>query len=71
MHDNIRSLNIKLTTEQIARIDSVQAFEHGFPSNFCGTDPTTNPIEGQPRNRVLDASGTVDFLPGPKPFGLA
>ncbi|GAA5966171.1 hypothetical protein JCM8115_003051 [Rhodotorula mucilaginosa] len=44
LHDNIRSLEIKLTSEQIAKIDSVQEFEHG---------------------------GTLDFLPGPKPFGLA
>lgn len=71
LHDNIRSLEIKLTAEQIAKIDSVQEFEHGFPSNFCGTDPTMNPIEGQPRNRLIAASGTLDFLPGPKPFGLA
>lgn len=71
LHDNIRSLEIKLTPEQIAKIDSVQEFEHGFPSNFCGTDPTLNPIEGQPRNRLIAASGTLDFLPGPKPFGLA
>jgi hypothetical protein len=30
-----------------------------------------NPIEGQPRNRLIAASGTLDFLPGSKPFGLA
>lgn len=30
-----------------------------------------NPIEGQPRNRLIGASGTLEFLPGAKPFNLA
>ncbi|POY71518.1 hypothetical protein BMF94_5439 [Rhodotorula taiwanensis] len=71
LHDNIKSLTIKLTAEQIQKIDAVQEFEHGFPHNFCGTDPTMVPNEGLPKNSLLGSSGTLDILPGPKPFGLA
>ncbi|GJN91667.1 hypothetical protein Rhopal_004690-T1 [Rhodotorula paludigena] len=71
LHDNIQSLEIKLTAEQIAEIDGTQEFEFGFPHNFCGTDPSLIPTEGRPQNILAKASGTLDFLPGPKPFGLA
>ncbi|BGP40286.1 Putative aryl-alcohol dehydrogenase aad14 [Rhodotorula kratochvilovae] len=71
LHDNIQSLSIKLTQEQIDKIDSVQAFEHGFPHNFCGTDATLPPSQHQPQNFLVPSQGTLDYLPGPKPFGKA
>jgi len=49
----------------------VQQFEHGFPHNFCGTDASLPPSQHQPGNMLLPSQGTIDFLPGPKPFGKA
>ncbi|KAK1995418.1 aldo/keto reductase [Colletotrichum falcatum] len=36
---NIDALNIKLTDEQIAYLESVKDFDVGFPTNFLGQDP--------------------------------
>ncbi|GAA5937519.1 hypothetical protein JCM3775_001253 [Rhodotorula graminis] len=71
LHDNIQSLSIKLTDAQVDKIDSVQQFEHGFPHNFCGTDSSLPPSKHQPSNMLLPSQGTIDVLPGPKPFGRA
>ncbi|GEM08962.1 aryl-alcohol dehydrogenase [Rhodotorula toruloides] len=69
LQDNIQALKIKLTKEQIARIDAVQAFEIGFPHNMIGTDPSLDVIY-DPKQSMI-ASDDIDHLPGPKPFGLA
>lgn len=37
--DNIQALSIKLTDEQIARLESVKPFDIGFPHNFIPADP--------------------------------
>jgi len=39
LQDNIKSLSIKLTEEQIKYLESVKPFEPGFPHNFLGQDP--------------------------------
>ncbi|EXJ85160.1 aryl-alcohol dehydrogenase AAD14 [Capronia epimyces CBS 606.96] len=39
--DNIQSLSITLTPEQIDYLESVQPFDVGFPCNFIGEDPKT------------------------------
>ncbi|GAA5824724.1 hypothetical protein JCM3770_003082 [Rhodotorula araucariae] len=71
LHDNIQSLTIKLTQEQIDKIDSVQDFNSGFPHDFCGTDASLPPSQHQPKNFIVPSQGTLDYLPGPKPFGKA
>ncbi|KAM0788304.1 putative aryl-alcohol dehydrogenase aad14 [Microbotryomycetes sp. NB124-2] len=65
LHDNIKALSIKLTPEQIKRIEEVKPFDFGFPSNFIGTDPS---IEGKSGNFLINSGGTVDFLKGPQPL---
>lgn len=39
LHDNIQSLKITLTPEQIGHIESVRPFHVGFPNTFIGDDP--------------------------------
>ncbi|KAJ5756904.1 aryl-alcohol dehydrogenase aad14 [Penicillium nucicola] len=39
LHDNILSLKIRLTAEQISYLESQKPFDVGFPSNFIGPDP--------------------------------
>ncbi|KAM0788305.1 putative aryl-alcohol dehydrogenase aad14 [Microbotryomycetes sp. NB124-2] len=65
LHDNIKALSIKLTPEEIKRIEDVKAFDLGFPSNFVGTDPS---IEGKSGNFMIHSGGTVDFIKGPQPL---
>ncbi|GAA6017540.1 hypothetical protein JCM10207_008263 [Rhodosporidiobolus poonsookiae] len=71
LHDNIQAIDIKLTAKQIAEIDATQKFDFGFPHTFCGTDPSLFPRDSLPDNFLVKASGTLEFLPGPKPFNLA
>jgi len=42
---NIEALNIKLTKEQVAELESTVPFQHGVPYNAFGTDPA-NTTEG-------------------------
>jgi hypothetical protein len=39
LRDNIKALSIKLTDEQIAKLEEASPFQHGFPMNFVGEDP--------------------------------
>jgi len=39
LQDNIQSLKIKLTTEQVEYLESVRPLDVGFPHNMVGTDP--------------------------------
>jgi len=39
LQDNIKSLDIKLSTEDIEYLESIVSFEPGFPNNFVGPDP--------------------------------
>lgn len=39
LQDNIKSLDIKLSTEDIDYLESIVSFEPGFPNNFVGPDP--------------------------------
>ncbi|BGP33137.1 hypothetical protein JCM10296v2_004926 [Rhodotorula toruloides] len=69
LQDNIQALKIKLTKDQIARIDAVQEFDVGFPHNMIGTDPSFEVIYDPKQSMIV--SEDIDHLPGPKPFGLA
>ncbi len=39
LHQNIRSLTVRLTDAQMDFLESVQPFDVGFPTNFIGPDP--------------------------------
>lgn len=39
LQDNIKSLDIKLSSEDIEYLESIVKFEPGFPNNFVGPDP--------------------------------
>lgn len=39
LQDNIQSLKIELTTEQVEYLESVRPLDVGFPHNMVGTDP--------------------------------
>ncbi|KAK4051922.1 putative aryl-alcohol dehydrogenase aad14 [Microbotryomycetes sp. JL201] len=65
LHDNIKALSIKLTPEQIKRIESVKPFDMGFPHSFIGTDVS---IEGKSGHFLINSGGWIDFLKGPQPL---
>jgi len=65
LHDNIQALKIKLTTEQIQKLESVVPFEPGFPNNFVGEDPH---VGGKP-SFILAGTAQIAFVQGPKPIG--
>ncbi|KAK4051919.1 putative aryl-alcohol dehydrogenase aad14 [Microbotryomycetes sp. JL201] len=65
LHDNIKALSIKLTPEQIKRIEDVKPFDPGFPHSFIGSDPS---IEGKSGFFLMNTGGWVDFVKGPQPL---
>lgn len=65
MQQNIKSLEIKLSQEQIDELESVLDFEPGFPSNFIGPDPH---ITGQATG-LLGAIAPMAFVKSGKPIG--
>ncbi|KAK3685240.1 aryl-alcohol dehydrogenase [Podospora appendiculata] len=42
LRDNIAGLSIRLTDEQIQELESVKAFNIGFPTDFIGVDPNVS-----------------------------
>ncbi|KAI9281735.1 putative aryl-alcohol dehydrogenase Aad14 [Umbelopsis sp. AD052] len=61
LQDNIQSLKIKLTQEQITYLESILPFEPGFPNNFIGENPKTTGIFAGPTAANAPLS--------PKPIG--
>ena len=61
LKDNIQSLTIRLTPEQIKYLESVQPFDAGFPHNFLGTGPG--------ENFMMKSFLHLDFVPPQKPVG--
>lgn len=39
LEDNLQALKIRLTEDQVRRLEAVRPFDPGFPSNFIGEDP--------------------------------
>lgn len=67
LHDNIQALKIKLTTEQIAYLESVKPFDVGFPYDFIGPDPKlTGKFVG-----LAGSTGALTITQLPKPIGHA
>jgi len=64
LHDNIRALSIELTEEQIKYLESVKAFDIGFPNNFVGEDPR---ISGK-ASGLLASSASLAFVKYPEPI---
>ncbi|KZV88884.1 arylalcohol dehydrogenase [Exidia glandulosa HHB12029] len=58
--DNIKALEIRLTPDQIASIESVVPFDLGFPHNFVG--------DGTHPNIFYQITGQVDFAPRAQPI---
>jgi len=46
LKDNIGALDIWLTEEQVARLESTRKFDIGYPSDFIGEDPHVTGIPG-------------------------
>ncbi|CAI6100751.1 unnamed protein product [Clonostachys chloroleuca] len=65
LHDNIRALSIKLTAEQIQRLESVKPFEIGFPNDFLGPHPGDTGKAGW----MLAMTGQFSIVEHPKPIG--
>lgn len=56
LQDNIKSLSIKLSEEQIKYLEGVNSFDIGFPHNFLGPDPN---VTG--RSFRLERSSVLGF----------
>lgn len=67
LRDNIQALSIKLTQEQVEYLESMTAFEIGFPNNFIGVDPRV----GGKFSGLAAASAPLEIEQAPKPIGLA
>ncbi|KAH0359775.1 aryl-alcohol dehydrogenase AAD14, partial [Aureobasidium melanogenum] len=65
LHDNIKALSIKLSDEQIKKLEGVRPFEIGFPNNFIGVNPA---ISGEP-NFLLGSSASIAWQKLAKPIG--
>ncbi|GKT40212.1 putative aryl-alcohol dehydrogenase AAD14 [Colletotrichum spaethianum] len=65
LEDNIKALSIRLTEEQIQRIENVKTFEIGFPMDFILDDPR----EGGPTAPLVAASAAMAWQPQGKPIG--
>ncbi|KAK9462309.1 NADP-dependent oxidoreductase domain-containing protein [Lipomyces oligophaga] len=65
IEDNIKSLSIKLTPEQVAFIDGAVPFDFGFPINSFGLDPS---FTGHP-GAFLTRSIAMSVVKGPQAIG--
>jgi len=52
IEDNIRSLNVKLSPEQLQRLDKATAVPLGFPHDFMAMEPVQAIIYGGLRSRI-------------------
>ncbi len=52
IEDNIRSLNVKLSPEQLQRLDKVTAVSMGFPHNYMALEPVKAMVYGGLRDRI-------------------
>lgn len=67
LRDNVQALKIKLTTDQIAYLESVKPFDVGFPYDFIGPDPKlTGKFVG-----LAGSTGALTITQLPKPIGHA
>ncbi|KAI0595673.1 putative aryl-alcohol dehydrogenase Aad14 [Biscogniauxia sp. FL1348] len=65
LQDNIQSLKIKLTDEQIAYLESVNPFDIGFPGTFIGPE-LNETLKCQP---LMTTAGTLAIVRNARPIG--
>lgn len=65
LQDNIKSLDIKLSAEDIEYLESINKFEPGFPNNFVGPDPHY----GEKPGPLLGGAAQMSFVQRDKPIG--
>ena len=65
LQDNLQSLKIKLTDEQIKYLESVKPLDVGFPNNFIGEDPRIAGGSGG----ILAISAQFAFVKAPRAIG--
>ncbi|KAK7752190.1 putative aryl-alcohol dehydrogenase aad14 [Diatrype stigma] len=65
LQDNIQSLSIRLTPEQIERLEAVVPFDVGFPTDFIGPELQET---GKPF-RLMTTAGHVAVVRNPRPVG--
>ncbi|KAI5194772.1 putative aryl-alcohol dehydrogenase Aad14 [Aureobasidium subglaciale] len=65
LKDNIKALSIKLSDEQIKKLEGVKPFDIGFPNNFIGENPATG---AQPMF-LLGSSASIAWQKLGKPIG--
>lgn len=65
LQDNIKALDIKLSTEDIQFLEGVVPFEPGFPNNFVGPDPHY----GEKPGPLLAGAAQMSFVQREKPIG--
>ncbi|KAF4840849.1 putative aryl-alcohol dehydrogenase AAD14 [Colletotrichum siamense] len=65
LEDNIQALRIRLTEDQVRRLEAVRPFDPGFPSNFIGEDPK---VSGQP-SALLSRAGPLAFVQSSRAIG--
>lgn len=65
LEDNIRSLKIKLTDEQIEFLESVVPFDVGFPNNFIGPE-INETCKPQP---LMGTAGKLAIVRNARPIG--
>lgn len=67
LEDNIQALSIRLTDDQVRRLEGVKPFDLGFPMNFIGDDPKETGGYADMFERLI---GARLALPSPaKPVG--
>ena len=58
LKSNIEALKIRLTPQQIEKLESVVAFDVGFPSNFIGPHPR---VTGKTSGWLMNDPVTLTF----------
>jgi hypothetical protein len=65
LQDNIKSLDIKLSGEDIEYLESIVKFEPGFPNNFVGPDPHY----GEKPGPLVAGAAPMSYVQRDKPIG--
>jgi aryl-alcohol dehydrogenase-like predicted oxidoreductase len=64
LEDNIKALSIRLTDEQIKKLESVKPFDIGFPLNMIGNDPKETGVTPF----LIATSAPIAWQQAPKPI---
>nr|POE60657.1 putative aryl-alcohol dehydrogenase aad14 [Quercus suber] len=66
LKDNIQSLKIKLTSEQVEKLEAVTGFVPGFPNDFIGEDSAVTGDAGM----LVSGTAQLSIVQGSKPIVL-